>query len=1101
MGVKDVQLIISGRDQTGGLFSKIRSESMLTKRTVDSLGGSFGKLNGIISGSAAVAGGLAGYQGMAAGLQATFGSALEFAKNMEVSATGMSGILMSMGQINGKTIEWGDALAISQKIISKMNDEALRTAATSEELVMATQALLAPGLGAGMTIDQITTLTVTGVNAVKSIGLQSYQVVQELRDLVAGGIQPASSTLATALGLKDSDIAAAKSSSQGLFKFLMDRLTGFELASGKYAETWKGIIEQLKEGFTRAGADGMSPMFAKAKSEMAGWVTQIVQVDEKTKTIKLNPALVDGISSAASTALIFASEMKSLGQSIWSVAQPVGSVLVPAMRAAVENAQGLTLAIAGWTMLPRASAMFAGLAAGSKEAALIAKASHMEAAAAEMAAAKGASSAIIAAEREKQLAKKNSALISEAVIKAENAGYYLLAGQIRGLSADYIKLGISAKEAGFMQMQAADMARKGSFLQATQLIAVRDQHLSAAVAAEQSAAKTVTSAAIAGGAIRTIASTTYTLMGGWIGVAFWISTALSALTEWEDRTSGNKAKNNRKTLALATSGVWTDDMGALLTDEPARMGQLDKPRATQDEINAAREAMWKEKADAVTGRFPGNGKGAGGAAEKRYEEEQRLRDKIADMIAKMNAKIREDTETTYESNTAKLKDEIANTKRELDKSAIDFAKYGIDVSGVYTMIEKYKADRTAKFAREESQRLQSLKLETMANNAAVTGDYEAAAEARYQAELKRIQETAVKRRLEVGNTTEVEKWILSETRKAEQERIQIKIDGYSKEHSMRLQMMDFQRQQGLLSAETYRAGYLAEVDAFIASNKQKLQSVQQFSDEWKNLTQATSDAIAQKHRLLGQNVGTAWQEAMYRMDQNSYDYANRITSMFDEMGGSISSALYETISGTGDGLKNVFGNICNSIIKMWADMITQMYIMTPMKNWFSSLMGGMLGGISVGGGTVGPSMSQNDFAALQYSQLMGTHNASGGYQRGPGTGTSDSILSWLSNGEYVVKAAAVQKYGIGMFDELNQMRLPRFAAGGSVSGRSGTFPVAVSVGDLHFSPNITVQSGSKEDANRMMTQLKSQWGVFRNEFINDLKNHSGVRTAVKGVVK
>jgi len=59
-------------------------------------------------------------------------------------------------------------------------------------------------------------------------------------------------------------------------------------------------------------------------------------------------------------------------------------------------------------------------------------------------------------------------------------------------------------------------------------------------------------------------------------------------------------------------------------------------------------------------------------------------------------------------------------------------------------------------------------------------------------------------------------------------------------------------------------------------------------------------------------------------------------------------------------------------------------------------------------------------------------NAQGGPIRGPGTGTSDSILSWLSNGEFVVKAAAVQKYGVGMLSALNGMQLPRFAAGGLV---------------------------------------------------------------------
>jgi hypothetical protein len=56
--------------------------------------------------------------------------------------------------------------------------------------------------------------------------------------------------------------------------------------------------------------------------------------------------------------------------------------------------------------------------------------------------------------------------------------------------------------------------------------------------------------------------------------------------------------------------------------------------------------------------------------------------------------------------------------------------------------------------------------------------------------------------------------------------------------------------------------------------------------------------------------------------------------------------------------------------------------------------------------------------------------AAGGHIRGAGTGTSDSILARLSNGEFVVRAAAVRKYGVGMLDAINGMRLPKFADGG-----------------------------------------------------------------------
>jgi len=73
--------------------------------------------------------------------------------------------------------------------------------------------------------------------------------------------------------------------------------------------------------------------------------------------------------------------------------------------------------------------------------------------------------------------------------------------------------------------------------------------------------------------------------------------------------------------------------------------------------------------------------------------------------------------------------------------------------------------------------------------------------------------------------------------------------------------------------------------------------------------------------------------------------------------------------------------------------------------------------------------------------------AEGGGVRGPGSGTSDSILARLSNGEYVIKAAAVKKFGSGFFDAINNFRLPGFASGGLVasvpSGGNGLHPVTL----------------------------------------------------------
>lgn len=74
-------------------------------------------------------------------------------------------------------------------------------------------------------------------------------------------------------------------------------------------------------------------------------------------------------------------------------------------------------------------------------------------------------------------------------------------------------------------------------------------------------------------------------------------------------------------------------------------------------------------------------------------------------------------------------------------------------------------------------------------------------------------------------------------------------------------------------------------------------------------------------------------------------------------------------------------------------------------------------------------------ATLQTAQEAQQY-ASGGFVWGPGTETSDSIPARLSRGEYIIRAAAVRNFGVGFFDSLNNMMVPRFATGGLVGAVS-----------------------------------------------------------------
>lgn len=84
--------------------------------------------------------------------------------------------------------------------------------------------------------------------------------------------------------------------------------------------------------------------------------------------------------------------------------------------------------------------------------------------------------------------------------------------------------------------------------------------------------------------------------------------------------------------------------------------------------------------------------------------------------------------------------------------------------------------------------------------------------------------------------------------------------------------------------------------------------------------------------------------------------------------------------------------------------------------------------------------------------------AVGGPISGPGTSTSDSVPALLSDGEFVVKASSVQKYGLGTLAALNAGSLPRFAVGG---------PVAVGAAKRKLDDAEAAQKRSQADYDRI----------------------------------
>lgn len=260
-------------------------------------------------------------------LKTVMGGAYEYSTMLESNAIGISGILKSMVTLNGNTLEWNQSMAISKGIMEQLRNEAFKTAATSKDLIETFRALLGPGLGAGMKIDEIIKFTTVGVNAVRSMGLPANQYIQELRGLEQGGLRASSSTLATSLGLTDKDIKAAKASSEGLFKFLMDRMEGFAASNEATSKSVVGRIAILQEGIYSSMTEGGKDLYNQFSNWLEKVSSMLYEINKEAGTVRLNPKFVEGINNFSASLQFWGSVGGKIFSGIASNGEKIGNAL------------------------------------------------------------------------------------------------------------------------------------------------------------------------------------------------------------------------------------------------------------------------------------------------------------------------------------------------------------------------------------------------------------------------------------------------------------------------------------------------------------------------------------------------------------------------------------------------------------------------------------------------------------------------------------------------------------------------------------------------------------------------------------------------------
>lgn len=280
-------------------------------------------------------------------LGAIIGPGLEFASQMETLQLGYAGIISSTLLKNGKEIPYKDALEISSALLQRMQDEALKTSLTIEELGNALQSTMAIGINAGMSLQEVLDLTVVGAQAVKTFGLSNQQVVQELRGLISGeAIRPGVDMLATVLGYNTKTVNTLREQGK-LYEDIMQRMAGFKATSEEYQNTISGLFSNLQDGVSRVFGEAMktSGLFESMKETLKG--VQAIFFDITKEQQKLdNGKVVDVFKVKINENTL------NIVKSLYKIFSDFGKALAP-----VISLLGKFIALIGGTALIALSAM------------------------------------------------------------------------------------------------------------------------------------------------------------------------------------------------------------------------------------------------------------------------------------------------------------------------------------------------------------------------------------------------------------------------------------------------------------------------------------------------------------------------------------------------------------------------------------------------------------------------------------------------------------------------------------------------------------------------------------------------------------------------
>jgi len=291
-----------------GILKKSRLEANRVSFT-------FRRLFGILAAFAAA-------RAVVRGFRSLISELIRFNASIEQATLGVAALFLAVGDVRdalGETTTSAQGLAIAQKEarrqIALMRVDALKTAATFEQLLQTFQVAVAPGFQAGLDIEEIRKFTLDISRAASAIGLQQNQLAEEIRSILSATIQARTTRIAVALGITNEDIRNAKEAGV-LVDFLQDRFKAFEAAGEEALKTFNALFTNLKGAIQLVLETGGAEFFVAIKDTLKELFELLTDQDPISGLLTPDPSAVSILRTFSNSLRDALGIAKQVGQSL-----------------------------------------------------------------------------------------------------------------------------------------------------------------------------------------------------------------------------------------------------------------------------------------------------------------------------------------------------------------------------------------------------------------------------------------------------------------------------------------------------------------------------------------------------------------------------------------------------------------------------------------------------------------------------------------------------------------------------------------------------------------------------------------------------------------